>query len=264
MTSKESGGAVACKEISEKKLAANRRNAQRSTGPKTPAGKSISKWNSIKHGLLAKSAVISECEDQEKFEHLLLVLRAELQPCSIVEEMLVERIAYEYWYLGRIAELKRAHMTNWLKSNERLYTWYELVLGAVGVYAIRLSGELDNDKVSVSMLEDAMGWAAKMGLLEAGVCDNKEALTMSNEEAFRRYQENTLKSLDQLTERFRAALRLAGGIPITDTTLQKLYRYETAALNKFFKALHELERRQRLRGGQSVPPPLILESSQQG
>jgi hypothetical protein len=35
----------------EKQIAANRRNAQRSTGPRTAAGKSISSRNAFRHGL---------------------------------------------------------------------------------------------------------------------------------------------------------------------------------------------------------------------
>jgi hypothetical protein len=35
----------------EKQIAANRRNAQRSTGPRTAAGKSISSRNALRHGL---------------------------------------------------------------------------------------------------------------------------------------------------------------------------------------------------------------------
>jgi hypothetical protein len=35
--------------VSEQKLAANRRNAQRSTGPKTQAGRAASKMNALKH-----------------------------------------------------------------------------------------------------------------------------------------------------------------------------------------------------------------------
>src|SRR5215471_12584849 len=40
--------------ISEKKLAANRANSQRSTGPMTSEGKEKSKFNAVKHGLTAR------------------------------------------------------------------------------------------------------------------------------------------------------------------------------------------------------------------
>ena len=45
---------------SEAKLAANRRNALKSTGPKTPEGKARSRANSLKHGLCASVVVIED------------------------------------------------------------------------------------------------------------------------------------------------------------------------------------------------------------
>ena len=46
------------KEISSRKKAqANRRNALRSTGPKTPEGKRAARWNALQHGLLARESV---------------------------------------------------------------------------------------------------------------------------------------------------------------------------------------------------------------
>ena len=48
----------------EAQTAANRRNAQNSTGPKTPAGKTRSRRNALKHGLYAESGIIpGECSD---------------------------------------------------------------------------------------------------------------------------------------------------------------------------------------------------------
>ncbi|HZQ53175.1 MAG TPA: hypothetical protein VFB14_13315, partial [Bryobacteraceae bacterium] len=44
--------------ISEAKLAANRANAEKSTGPKSEEGKSRSSRNSFKHGLYSKQLVL--------------------------------------------------------------------------------------------------------------------------------------------------------------------------------------------------------------
>ena len=47
------------KVVSEKQLAANRRNAKKSTGPKTTAGKVRARRNSLRHGLLARDVVVT-------------------------------------------------------------------------------------------------------------------------------------------------------------------------------------------------------------
>ena len=46
--------------ISEKQRRANRENAKKSTGPRTAEGKARSSKNGIKHGLLARDAVMAD------------------------------------------------------------------------------------------------------------------------------------------------------------------------------------------------------------
>jgi hypothetical protein len=43
----------------EKQAAANKRNALKSTGPKTPRGKAIAKMNALKHGVLSSQVLIA-------------------------------------------------------------------------------------------------------------------------------------------------------------------------------------------------------------
>ena len=45
--------------VSERKLVANRKNAKRSTGPRTVQGKARTRFNALKHGLLAKQIMFS-------------------------------------------------------------------------------------------------------------------------------------------------------------------------------------------------------------
>ncbi len=45
------------KRITEKQRAANRANAQHSTGPRSPEGKAIVSQNAVKHGVLAQAAI---------------------------------------------------------------------------------------------------------------------------------------------------------------------------------------------------------------
>lgn len=101
------------------KVKANRENALQSTGPKTVKGKEAVKWNALKHGLLAKEVVIREGdgkENKKEFIKLLSELRENLQPGSIIEEMLVERIAVCYWRLRRVLRCEIGEIRKGLDS----------------------------------------------------------------------------------------------------------------------------------------------------
>jgi|SRR5208282_2494141 len=83
-----------------KKAAANRRNAQLSTGPRTEEGKRRSRRNALKHGVLASALLIAEgegAEDPSEFDELLGGLRRDLAPVGTLEEMLIEKIAVCWW-----------------------------------------------------------------------------------------------------------------------------------------------------------------------
>ncbi len=92
--------------ISARKLAANRRNSQRSTGPKTVVGKAISSWNSLRHGLLSRRLIEFDDQRKEQFFELLASLQQDLDPVGALEQVLVEKIAHEYWRLATAADYK--------------------------------------------------------------------------------------------------------------------------------------------------------------
>ena len=82
------------KTVTELKLAANRRNAQRSTGPRTERGKNTSKFNAVITGLFAKHVVIPLCDgegSEEQFAQLLADLKQEFRPEGPLEELYVLR-----------------------------------------------------------------------------------------------------------------------------------------------------------------------------
>ena len=88
------------KTISPAKLAANRRNGQQSKGPKTEEGKSRSRWNALKHGVLSQRLVVLNDNDGQTYTMLLENLRRDLDPGNALEEILVEKIAMGYWRLS--------------------------------------------------------------------------------------------------------------------------------------------------------------------
>lgn len=76
------------------KLAANRRNALRSTGPRTIAGSRASSTNATRHGLSATSVVVIQgVEDEAEYEALVPEVIADLKPMGAVERLLAERVA---------------------------------------------------------------------------------------------------------------------------------------------------------------------------
>jgi hypothetical protein len=83
-----------------KKLEANRRNAQLSTGPKTERGKAHSRRNAFKHGVLSSTLLVSKGlgkEDFDEFDEFLISLDKDLLPVGMLEKMLVEKIAVCWW-----------------------------------------------------------------------------------------------------------------------------------------------------------------------
>jgi len=91
----------------QKQIEANRRNALRSTGPKTPEGKARSALNALQHGIRSSLAVIPG-ESLEDFETLYDAIRADFQPADSMDEILVRQIASTEWRLQRIQRAEAA------------------------------------------------------------------------------------------------------------------------------------------------------------
>ncbi|MDQ2712501.1 MAG: hypothetical protein M3Y24_09785 [Acidobacteriota bacterium] len=87
------------------RLAANRLNAALSTGPKTEEGKAAVSQNNVRHGLTGLFMVLPwECRDD--FYKLVSDLKAEHQPSTPTETLLVERMAQHHWLMQRAISLQ--------------------------------------------------------------------------------------------------------------------------------------------------------------
>src|SRR5580700_11446303 len=91
--------------ISEKKLAANRANAVKSTGPKTPEGKARSAQNAVKHGFTASTFAVVRLEDLQEIAKLKADLVSVYRPVNAQEVFALERMA-----LGQQAILRAARL----------------------------------------------------------------------------------------------------------------------------------------------------------
>lgn len=90
---------------STKQIAANQKNALKSTGPKTPEGKATVSLNAMKHGLLTKQVLLSDEKESELIE-FAKPLRQQLHPLGETENLLAERIIANAWRLRRILKIE--------------------------------------------------------------------------------------------------------------------------------------------------------------
>jgi hypothetical protein len=94
----------------EQRRAANRANAQSSTGPASIKGKEIASRNSTRHGLLSAKLFLDD-EDPAEFDRLLGDLLRSLAPLGSIEMVLVERIAVTIWRQRRLVHAETAGLS---------------------------------------------------------------------------------------------------------------------------------------------------------
>jgi len=91
--------------LSEKQLEANRRNAQKSTGPKTTEGKSNSSRNNLRHGLTGQISLLPT-EDREAHDAFCNELIQSFAPETPMETQLAQSIAEDSWRLNRAVAIE--------------------------------------------------------------------------------------------------------------------------------------------------------------
>src|SRR6185295_10133002 len=88
-----------------RQIGANRRNAQRSTGPVTEEGKKRSRRNALRHGLTAET-VIDALENAEDYAAFEMAVTADYDAQSAVERELVLRLASLLWRMRRATAIE--------------------------------------------------------------------------------------------------------------------------------------------------------------
>jgi hypothetical protein len=111
---------------SYRQIEANRRNALKSTGPRTEAGKRASRCNAVRHGLTAET-VIAALEDAEDYKAFESAITADYDAQSAVERELVLRLASVLWRLRRattmetgLFEIQAAHLRDYRQNRPLL------------------------------------------------------------------------------------------------------------------------------------------------
>lgn len=90
-----------------KRSRANPLNAQKSTGPKTAAGKRRASANAVVHGVLSAHLLV-DGEDAAAYQALFDALVADLRPAGALELLHVERIAVAIWRQRRLIRVEGA------------------------------------------------------------------------------------------------------------------------------------------------------------
>ncbi len=207
-----------------KQLEANRRNATKSTGPRTREGKSLSSKNATKHGLVSKQVLLQD-ESEEEFEEFSQGLRDDLKPVGALETRLVEDIAADFWRLSRIRRIEAGILT-WVR--------YEIecqrALGRAKKFKIDMSEGLE--RLNITILDE-----------------EKYGEAMKAAEKARSLQEQELPTLGL------AFLKDAR----RNSALSNVSRYEATINRAVYRTLHELQRLQAAREGGKVLAPLVVD-----
>lgn len=99
----------------EKQLTANRLNAQKSTGPKTPQGKAKVAANAVTHGLTAACPVLAS-EDPDAYARFRTGMTARLAPAGDIETLLADRVINLAWRLQRAQNYESYVLDNLIHS----------------------------------------------------------------------------------------------------------------------------------------------------
>lgn len=282
---------------SVRKVEANRQNALKSTGPRTLTGKVYSRRNALKHGLFARdlfSDFVVQQENPKQFQELHAQLRRELQPHGRAEELEVEYIAVCWWRRGRLWRYENAEMRTAqydLMRNARYVSPGEIMtpkqktlkpLLEEAQEQIRTSGEISpqlNERILAVDPSFPKLWSSTQELARRAItqAQQKEAgASTTDEESMEQDPEDRLEP-DQFLAITSARFIIYGfehwaeclskmllnnsherrAIPNTDA-LDRILRYGGVIERDLNRAYDRLDRLQRRRKGELVPPSLTV------
>ena len=279
-------------QTSERKREANRRNAQLSTGPKTPRGKAYSRKNAIKHGLFTRDMweFATLGESQAEYDLLLDDLHKKFEPIGRAEELEVERIAVCWWRLQRAWRYENSvNQNSWIRAAKELEQFENsckaldqereaIIRGLENMVAeLSVAREVPPDlkqKFFVLTSAKEQDWQCfeEMGeetLKARASRDPGRAGIVSTLESPRHRAIRTLQAAITVHElqgesATPISMTMAVGqyvIPNRDA-LEKILRYETTIERSLDRALDRLERLQRRRMGEAVLPPVSVRLTQ--
>ena len=135
--------------VSPRRIAANRANARKSTGPRTAAGKKRVSRNALKHGLCAQFGARLPGECEATFNIFVAELEEDLHPATLMQRALFPQIANVMWRLERLPQAQADIFQEELsKTGKRGQT-----LSAAQLLAKRFSDDKNNGFILLDRYE---------------------------------------------------------------------------------------------------------------
>lgn len=165
----------------QKQVATNKKNARKSTGPKSAQGKATVAMNAISHGVLSQKLFLAG-EDPAEFAALLDDLSRALRPIGTLEQVLVEKIAVALWKQRRLvtAETASIELARTKGSGSRCLA----INDAMGIaYPDK---EVTAEELEPIGEDDQFQWVwgkaviAELSSLDDAVLDNNDLAAMEN------------------------------------------------------------------------------------
>ena len=204
-------------------LAANQANAQKSTGPRTEAGKAASSMNALKHGLCAERLLIDQ-EDREAWEALRADYLARLAPEGAAEARLAERIAQLAWRRERGATMEAAAWRGyarggWLvdKKDRGKQRWHEDADAVVADRATPIMNGVTAELLCIAAYEGRL--TRELARLKAELAELQKARRAREAAARRRIADaawEAREAAERAAVERRAARLAAGHVPAAE------------------------------------------------
>jgi hypothetical protein len=229
----------------EAQINANRRNSQKSTGPKSPEGKAVVSKNAVKHGLFASENVIKG-EKKEDFDLFHDEMLHKLAPVGPVESMLAERFISLSWRLNRAGRMQ----------NQAI----DVMIERDGPSPLTKQLRLSLPKFLRDVQDDPRGSGPELVLGRAAIKDYSNSMVLDRLLMYERRIENSmLKIMDQLHKlQLRREMEEAGaaeetpGAPGADLKKQSQSPAQMGA-KSFTGERYENKQRPGLREKQACP-----------
>jgi hypothetical protein len=265
-------------------------------------GHTRSARNSVKHDLFSRELVFTSAPDREEFERLLQELFADCDPQGAREQELVLDLVYCRWRKRRLLRWELAELhRQYDRYKQTLRTELEQKF-RINLTAAQVSGSPEYLKHSthglahlLEVLEQIQREVEQIGCLSplaqeqlvsnfgmaegsiAARCITISEMASETGATNSNLKQDILHTLAQESSHLgllkdMAAEAEARSIEVRETslsriapeTLDRMQRYETSVDRQFGRLLDQLERLQRYRKGELVPPPLKIRVSQEG